>query len=96
MDAWNTRPPLCGRCKVDVVLSDDMVRCPRCGQTDTLDDACREAAQHTAHKILSAVLRDSRTNDRPELYFRFVESGDVEPWLTATPRRGVTRGGAGR
>lgn len=79
-----SQPILCGRCRVAVEVStasggEAKVRCPKCGRTDTLDDARREAAQHTAHKLLSAMLRDLRTNDQAELSFQFVEGGGRRP-----------------
>jgi len=55
---------------------EETVCCRICGQNDTLEDARREAAQHTAHKLLSRMLSGLRTKDQPELYFRFVEGGD--------------------
>ncbi|HZZ60333.1 MAG TPA: hypothetical protein VFE63_04050 [Roseiarcus sp.] len=72
---------LCGRCRRPVELSAPsgqatIVSCPTCGQSDTLEEARREAAQHTAHRVLSAMLSGLRAKDQPELYFRFVESGD--------------------
>ena len=84
-----SQPILCGRCRIPVERSTETTRlttvcCPNCGQTDTLEDARREAAQHTAHKLLSAMLR---TNDQPELYFRFVEGDDRRP---AQAKRGLS------
>ena len=90
---------LCGRCRIAVEVSpasggETKVCCPICGQTDTLDDARREAAQHTAHKLLSGMLRDVRTNDQPELYFRFVEGGDRRPGRDAPEERRRSSGWA--
>ena len=67
---------LCGRCKVPVSLStsrepETTVRCLICGESDTLQNAAREAGQHSAYKVLSHILR--RPNDKRELYFRFTE-----------------------
>jgi hypothetical protein len=71
---------LCGCCKAPVVVSvscgrEPKVCCPVCGQSDTLENARREAAQHTAHRLLSSMLSGLRTKDQPELSFRFVEGG---------------------
>ena len=69
-------PILCGRCGVPVEASgsfgrEPVVRCPVCGQTDTLDGARREACQHTAHALLSRIL--GRPTDKPQSSYRFVE-----------------------
>ncbi len=74
---------LCGRCRLPVEFSaasgrDTTVCCPTCGQSDTLEEARREAAQHTAHRLLSSMLSGLRAKDQPELYFRFVEGGDSQ------------------
>ena len=88
------RPLLCGRCKVPVDVSaasgrEETVCCRICGRSDTLEYARREAAQHTAHKLLSRMLSGLRAKDQPELYFRFVEGGDrrraAAPWLQREP-----------
>ena len=80
-------PILCGRCGVAVQVlaspgGETRVSCPRCGETDTLADARREASRHTAHKVLSAMLSGMETG-RPDVAFRFVEGGDPEPWPRA-------------
>ena len=67
---------LCGRCKVPVSFStsrepETTVRCPICGESDTLQNAAREAGQHSAYKILSYML--NRPANKPELFFRFTE-----------------------
>ena len=75
------QPILCGRCRRPVEVSAPagratIVCCPTCGQSDTLEEARREAAQHAAHRILWTMLSGLRAKDQPELYFRFVEGGD--------------------
>ena len=100
MDLGEVEPILCGRCGVAVRImassgGETRVACPGCGETDTLADARREASRHTAHKLLSVMLSGMRTNDRPELFFRFVEGGGREPWPSAPPPR-ATRPVAGR
>jgi uncharacterized paraquat-inducible protein A len=87
MDFEELEPILCGRCGIAVQVTassrgEERVSCPRCGETDTLDDARREASRHTAHRVLSAMLSGMGT-DRPELAFRFVEGGRREPWSRA-------------
>jgi hypothetical protein len=77
---------MCGRCRVAVEVSassacETRVCCPSCGESDTLEEARREAGQHTAHRLLSVMLRGLRTDDRPELYFRFVEGGESRAGL---------------
>lgn len=56
---------LCGRCKVPVeVLTDtdpQMVRCPDCGVTDTVDNALREAGEH-ATKVMERGLGKAFAN----------------------------------
>ena len=79
-------PIVCSRCRVPIEASasfgcEPVVRCPVCGQTDTLDSARREACQHTAQALLSRML--GRPTDKPESSFRFVEG-----------RAGYTRHGA--
>jgi hypothetical protein len=84
MDFDERKPILCGRCRVPVEISapsgwETKVHCPTCGQSETLEEARREASKHTAHVLLSNMLRGLRTNDRPELFFHFVEGGDSRP-----------------
>ena len=75
---------LCGRCHVGLEVSanaydDRIVRCPMCGETDTLSNALREAGQHVAHKLLSGMLRGAFSGlatKQPALHFRFVEAED--------------------
>lgn len=86
MTFGESQPILCGQCRVAVEISnasvfETKVHCPKCGRTDTLDGARREAAQHTAHKLLSAMLSDLRTNGQAELSFQFVEGGGRQPAL---------------
>ena len=71
---------LCGRCRVAVTSSTAglaiFVFCPVCGESDTLENARREAGQHTAHQLLQLMLR-APIKKGPMLHFRFVEeSGD--------------------
>ncbi len=87
---------LCGRCRVAVEVStasgcETSVRCPQCGESDTLEDARREAAQHTAHELLSTMLRNLRPGG-PELYFRFVEGGDRGPGRRTPTERSFSSG----
>jgi len=99
MDFDELGPILCGRCGVVVEImarSDGETRvcCPICGETDTLADARREASRHTAHEVLSAMLRGIR-GDGPDVAFRFVEGGHPDPWPRAparpTPRPAARR-----
>jgi NMD protein affecting ribosome stability and mRNA decay len=50
-----TRPILCGKCHVAVEVrandNIDMVVCPTCGASDTVENATREAADYLAAKI---------------------------------------------
>ena len=83
MDFIEDRLILCGRCRIPVQIAncsdcETQVRCPRCGHCDSLEQARREANQHTAHMLLSSMLRGVGTSDRPELFFHFVE-GDGGP-----------------
>jgi hypothetical protein len=78
------KPILCGRCRVPVEIltssgRETKVHCPTCGHSETLEEARREASQHAAHMVLSNMLSGLRTNDRPELFFHFVEGGDRRP-----------------
>lgn len=66
---------LCGRCRTEVHLElasgiETVVRCPVCGETDTLDAARREASQHTAYAFLQRALRPLKTG-APEVRYRF-------------------------
>lgn len=90
MDVNEPQRILCGRCRVPVQISapsgyETNVCCPICGQSDTLEQARREASQHTAHILLSNMLGGLRTNDRPELFFHFVEGVDNRPGRGARP-----------
>ena len=72
---------LCGRCRVPVALDQSgaeiIVRCPECGESDTLEAARREAGQHSAHKLIQrALYRDPIEQQQPELAFRFIEEAD--------------------
>jgi len=78
---------LCGRCLVRLDVSADAddettVHCPRCGESDTLRNATREAGQHFAHTFLSSMLMGAvsalslpATRQAP-LHYRFVEADD--------------------
>jgi len=69
----------CGRCRVAVTSSNAglaiFVCCPVCGESDTLENARREAEQHTAHLLLQLVLR-APIGKGPALHFRFIEESD--------------------
>ena len=74
---------LCGRCRVRLEilahgLDGPMVRCPTCGESDTVKNALREAGQHVAHTVLSSMLRGAASGlgtpaTRGPLHFRFIE-----------------------
>ena len=72
-----------GKCRtlVDVHRSggEAIVRCPICGESDTLREAQREARQYTAHRLIQRALT-GLTEPKPELTFRFIER--------ASPSRG--------
>ena len=77
---------LCGRCRVRLDISaygldGPMVRCPTCGESDTVENALREAGQHVAHTLLSSMLRGAVSGSsmpaRAPLHFRFIECDDV-------------------
>ena len=64
---------LCGRCRTLVeVLSgtETIVRCPSCGENDTLEAARREASRHTAYAFLQRALRPIKAG-APEVRYRF-------------------------
>jgi hypothetical protein len=67
---------LCGKCRVPVVGFhigyQSMVRCPKCDETDTLNDARREAGEHTPHQLIQKALTQL-TGLRQSLTFRFIE-----------------------
>ena len=76
MGSEDQHPILCGRCKIPVDVSagrERRVCCPACGQTDTLEEARREAGQHTAHTLLWRMLQGVLKKDQQEPSFRFVE-----------------------
>lgn len=84
MDFNEDRRILCGRCRIPVQIAassdcETQVRCPICGHSDSLEEARREASQHTAHILLSSMLRGLGTSDRPELFFHFVEGDGMRP-----------------
>ena len=64
----------CGRCNVPIdVLSssnpDPIIRCPVCGESESLEEARTEAGRHSAHMLLSHMLD---LKERSRLFFRFV------------------------
>jgi uncharacterized Zn finger protein (UPF0148 family) len=67
---------LCGKCltPVDVHPSggEATVRCPICGENETLQVAQREARQHTAYRLIQRALT-GLTEPKPDLSFRFIE-----------------------
>jgi hypothetical protein len=71
---------LCGKCRVQVekfhVGFESMVRCPKCGETDTLRIARREAGEHTAHQLLQRILAHL-LDSKPSRASRFIE--DLRP-----------------
>jgi uncharacterized C2H2 Zn-finger protein len=72
---FDDEPILCGRCGTIVeieALSDieTIVRCPACGENDTLEAARREASRHTAYAFLQRALRPLKAG-APEIRYRF-------------------------
>lgn len=80
---------LCARCKVPIKGSGDpetdaIVTCPICGETDSLENALREASEYMADKVVHgsldamfAGLKGSpnikvTTNPLPERGYRFI------------------------
>lgn len=66
---------LCGRCRTPVHVEalsgiQTIVRCPGCGEHDTLEAARREASQHTAYAFLQQALRPLKAG-APEVRYRF-------------------------
>ncbi|MGC1779064.1 MAG: hypothetical protein WBB34_14050 [Xanthobacteraceae bacterium] len=83
-----TKQVLCGHCHVNVeerTESDGQVMavCPRCGNTDTLDNAVQEASNYFADKLtrdMLSPLDNSQSNDfvkitvthEPQRSYRFI------------------------
>jgi len=66
---------VCGRCRTVVQVEalsggETVVRCPACGESDTLEAARREASQHTAYAFLQQALRPLKAG-APEVRYRF-------------------------
>ena len=66
---------LCGRCRAVVEAEplsavETIVRCPVCGENDTLEAARREASQHTAYAFLQGALWPIKAG-APEVRYRF-------------------------
>ena len=66
---------VCGRCKEAVRIetmqaSETVVRCPICGESDTLEAARREAGQHIAYVFLQSALGSLKAN-APQVRYRF-------------------------
>ena len=66
---------VCGRCRKPVQFEtvrgiETIVRCPICGESDTLDAARREASEHTAHVFLQRALGPIKAG-APEVRYRF-------------------------
>jgi hypothetical protein len=66
---------LCGRCKTPVEIEavrpiEEIVRCPVCGETDSIEAARREASQHTAYRLLRRALGPLNAG-APEVRYRF-------------------------
>jgi NMD protein affecting ribosome stability and mRNA decay len=80
MSCDNSTMLLCGRCRVVVTSSIEgpvrFVCCPVCGESDTAENARREAGRHTAHQLLQLMLR-AHLRKGPALHFRFVEEIDA-------------------
>ena len=80
---------MCGQCRAAVRVStvgrDTIVVCSICGESDTLEAARREAGRHTAHLVLSRLLR-SEADGRPALRFRFIEAETGDAALRVFPR----------
>lgn len=56
MSGDETKPILCGRCNVEIQQrtdpdGQDRAFCPTCGQSDTVDNAIREAGDYLANKL---------------------------------------------
>ena len=67
---------LCGKCRVPVEIFGSeyhpIVRCPKCNEADTLDEARREAGKHAAYQFIQRAL--TRLSDpKPSVSFRFIE-----------------------
>jgi hypothetical protein len=84
-----TKTLLCGHCRVEIEgrTYDDGHQeavCPVCGQTDTIENAIREAGEYAAHELakqfganIADTFRDSdvfkvTAHDLPERSFRFI------------------------
>ncbi|RBP17241.1 hypothetical protein DFR50_103126 [Roseiarcus fermentans] len=72
---FDEEPILCGRCRTVVHLetpsvAETIVRCPVCGESDTLEAARREASQHTAYAFLQHALWPIKAG-APEVRYRF-------------------------
>ena len=84
---------LCGKCKValEVVANDDgeIGRCPRCGNSDTLDNIMRivgdyalEQAAKGIDDVIAGIAKDSKSvlqytpNVRPKKTYRFIVNMD--------------------
>ena len=76
MDFDDDERILCGRCRAAVVRCEavseveTIVRCPVCGESDTLEAARREASRHTAYAFLQRALRPIKAG-APEVSYRF-------------------------
>ena len=75
MDFDDEERILCGRCRTAVVCEavsegEAIVRCPICGESDTLVAARREASRHTAYAFLQRALKPIKAG-APEVSYRF-------------------------
>jgi len=66
---------LCGRCNAPVRFETvravgEIVRCPICGESDTVEAARREASEHTAYVFLQRALSSLKAN-APQVRYRF-------------------------
>ena len=83
MSSEETSPLLCGKCRIPVegrteADGSNRVRCPRCGENDTLNNAVREAAGHKAEKLVKGMFAGLgkspyvTVTSSPEHSFRFI------------------------
>ena len=66
---------LCGRCRAPVQIEtpraiEEIVRCPICGESDTVEAARKEASEHTAYVFLRRALGALKAG-APEVRYRF-------------------------
>ncbi len=81
-DEFKRGPLLCGACKVPVEGRTDAnghqtVPCPTCGETDTLENATREADEREADKLVGGMFDN----------FKSSQSGFLKVTVTKPPQR---------